>query len=390
VPGETVAGTPLPEQRSRDAARFSSAASRPALDRLAELARRLLGTASAQVSLLTEVQTVAGGAGLAPGAVGSTGPLADSLCTVTAAQRAPLAVDDAPRDGRVSHLPPVTGGAVGSYLGIPLTTLRGETVGALCVYGPEPRAWEDDDVEVLTQLSRSVIAELELAALSGEYQRTVDRWELAVDAAGVGSFDWDLVSGELLWDSRLLTLFGYGEHEFSRTIDDFNARVHPDDLARVSALLEEVLRTASPLDMEYRIVRPDGETRWIGARGRVLTDENGVATRVLGAAYDTTVVHEGESRVARVLESMSAAFIALDREWRFSYVNGEAERLLATSREQLLGGDIWELFPSRSGPTSRPTTAAPPRPVSSRPSRPTTRRRSTPGTRCARGPVRTA
>jgi PAS domain S-box-containing protein len=348
VPGETVAGTPVPSQRA-DSERFSSTTARASLDRLADLARRLLGTSSAQVSLLTDVQTVAGGAGLGPGAVGGTGSLADSLCTVTAGLGGPLSVTDAPADDRVAHLPPVTGGGVRSYLGVPLVTARGETVGALCAFDPSPRTWDDDDVDLLSQLARSVVAELELAALSGEYQRTVERWELAIGAAGVGSFDWDLRTGELLWDARLLALFGYGPGEFGRSIDDFNARVHPEDVARVASSLQRTIDECGSIGMEYRIVLPDGGTRWIAARGRALAGEGGVAARLIGAAYDTTDVHEGEARTSRVLESMSAAFYAVDRDWRFTYVNAEAERLLGLAREELLGGNLWTLFPAAVG-----------------------------------------
>jgi GAF domain-containing protein len=113
----------------------------PGLDRLVGLATRLLGVRSGQVSVLTDVQTVAAGAGLEPGAVGGTGPLADSLCTVTALSGGPLAVGRAVADPRVAGLSPVTSGAVGSYLGVPLADSRGHTIGVLCVFDPGPRDW---------------------------------------------------------------------------------------------------------------------------------------------------------------------------------------------------------------------------------------------------------
>lgn len=348
MPGETVAGAPVPRQRT-DVARYARVSAGPALDRLADLACRLLGTGSAQVSLLTDVQTVAGGAGLPPGTVGAASPLEHSLCHVTAGRGMPLTVADAPADSRVNTLPPVTGGAVGAYLGVPLVTSRGQTVGALCVFDAAPRSWDDAAVELLSSLAGSVVAELELAALSGEYQRTVDRWELAIDAAGVGSFDLDVRTGELLWDTRLLTLFGYRPDEFGRTIEDFNARVHPDDLTRVTATLEHAVTSCGTLDVEYRIVLPDTRVRWIASRGRAVAGDDGATERLLGAAYDTTDVHEGEARIARVLESMSAGFCALDAQWQVTYVNGEAERLLGRPREELLGGSIWELFPATMG-----------------------------------------
>ena len=100
------------------------------------------------------------------------------------------------------------------------------------------------------------------------------------------------------------------------------------------------------LEAEFRIVLPSGQTRWLRSRGRVLTDDTGSAVRFLGAGFDTTRQQGEQARVARVLESMNAAFFALDPDWRFEYVNGEAERLLLHSREELLGGSIWELFPA--------------------------------------------
>ncbi|MGZ4493105.1 MAG: SpoIIE family protein phosphatase [Nocardioides sp.] len=321
----------------------------PALNRLAELAARLLGSASAQVSLLTDVQTIAAGEGLAPGAVGSQGPLEESLCTVTVAGGTPLVVLDAPTDDRVSALPPVASGAVGAYLGVPLVASTGESIGALCVFDPGPRSWTPADVTLLQRLAEPVVAELELAALNEDYETGRVVWELAVDAAGVGAFDWHLASGELRWDARLLELFGLDRSTFGATIQAFNDTVHPEDLPRVTQVLNEAIAGCGTFTVEYRVVLPGGGVRWIAARGRALCDESGVAVRVLGAAYDTTAVQEGEGRVARVLESMPTAFFSLDHAWCFSYVNAEAEKLLGAGREALVGGHVWELFPDAVG-----------------------------------------
>ncbi|MGY1811343.1 SpoIIE family protein phosphatase [Blastococcus sp. SYSU D00820] len=317
-----------------------------ALDRLAELAARLLGTPSGQVALLEDVQVVAGGAGLAPGAVGGESPLEDSLCSVTAAGGVDLVVGDAPSDDRVRELPPVTSGQVGSYLGTPLTGDSGAVVGALCVFSPGPRTWSDTDVATLRQLAASVVTELELAALTGEYENDRVRHRLAAEAAGVGTFDWDLRTGELVWDARLIRMFGYSPETFDSTIDAFNERLHPDDLVRVTEALRASIDTLGDYEAEYRVVLPDGSTRWVQARGRTLADDNGTAIRVLGVAYDTTEARAVDFRVARVLESMPAGFYSLDHEWRFTHVNAEAERLLGRTREELLGRVLWEAFPA--------------------------------------------
>ena len=172
---------------------------------------------------------------------------------------------------------------------------------------------------------------------------------LAIDAAGIGSFDWDLTSGRLEWDDRLLEIFGYDRATWAGTIDAFVERLHPDDATRTLDALQHAIDTCGEYDAEFRVVLPTGETRWVQGRGRALADERGTAVRLLGAGYDTTEHRQTDVRVARVLESMNAAFFALDRGWRFAYVNGEAERVLGRSRGELLGGEIWELFPAAVG-----------------------------------------
>lgn len=340
-----------PESRRVGAARrlTEEVSSGHALDRLAELAARLLGTSQAQVSLMTDVHDVIGAAGLADGADRRRDALADSLCTITTRTAAPFAVPDARADARVSTLPPVTSGLARAYLGVPLLNDDGEAVGALCVFDAQPRVWSSEDVRILEQLAPSVMAELELAALAADFESTRLRWALAVEAAAIGTFDLDVRSGALRWDDRLLELFGYTDGSFDGTMSSFNDRLHPEDLPGVTSDIEGALADCGEIDLEYRIILPDGATRWVQARGRALCDRDGAAVRLIGAAYDATARREGDARLSRALESMSTAFYSLDRQWRFSYVNAEAERLLGRVREELLGASIWEEFPATVG-----------------------------------------
>src|SRR3712207_7588423 len=79
-------------------------------------------------------------------------------------------------------------------------------------------------------------------------------------------------SGELIWDERLIRMFGYTVEEFGHRIEAFNERLHPDDLPRVSEALQTSIETCGEYDAEYRVVLPDGETRWVHARGRTVPD----------------------------------------------------------------------------------------------------------------------
>jgi PAS domain S-box-containing protein len=333
--------------RVRAARRLRVAQSRsPAVDRLVELAARLLGAQAGQISLLDDVQSIAGVAGLPPGSATRQTGLTDTPCTLAAAGADVLAIPDARVDARVRSMPAVVSGMVLAYLGVPLVDSARNVVGTLCVFDPVPREWSDNDVATLRQLGASAVTELEYAALTGEFERQHLRWRLAMDAGGVSTFDWDLRTGELVWDEPLMAVFGYTLDDFDGTIEAFNRRLHPDDLPRVSEALRACIEGVGDFEAEYRVVRPDDETRWVQARGRALAGPDGSTIRVLGAAYDTTEDRNGDVRVSRVLEAMPAGFYSLDHEWRFTHVNAQAERLLGRRREELLGQVIWTAFPA--------------------------------------------
>src|SRR3954449_1183469 len=83
---------------------------------------------------------------------------------------------------------------------------------------------------------------------ASDLETTRLRAQLAIDAAGIGTFDWDLTTGRLTWDTRLIEMFGYDAASFEQTIEAFNARLHPDDLPRVTDALQTCIATQGELD----------------------------------------------------------------------------------------------------------------------------------------------
>jgi len=254
-----------------------------------------------------------------------------------------LVVPDAAADPRTAEAPEVRAGALGAVLAVPLLS-AGRPAGALAVTSAAPRRWSDDEVVVLEEIAAAVVTEGQRTDLADELESSRLRWGLAIEAAGVGGFDLDVATGRLEWDDRLISMFGYDPDGFARRLEDFESRLHPEDRRRVMADVAAAVDAVGDFASEYRIVLPGGAVRWISARGRAVVESDG-GTRLLGAAYDTTDVQSAEAGVRRVLESMSAAFYSLDHQWRFTYVNAEAERLLGRRREELLGGVLWDRFP---------------------------------------------
>jgi PAS domain-containing protein len=316
------------------------------VQRLANLAARLLGAPFAQVSLLAERdQVVAAAVGAAPGGVRRT-PAKDSLCSVTVASGEPLVVADAAGHPWVRDLPPVTSGQVSAYLGVLLSDAAGYALGSLCVYDDVPHPWSDADVETLTALAEALSAEL---ASDDAVDPTGVRLRLMADAADLGSYDLDLVTGVLVWDDRMLALHGVSRESFTGGLDDFRAVVHPEDMAVVQDAMDHAMVTLGDLMVEYRVVLAGGHHRWVKARGRVLGDMLGQPARIMGAAFDISAERGQREELNRVLETMPAAFVRVDREWTIGYVNAVAEGLYGRSRRQLVGMDLWEAFPEAVG-----------------------------------------
>ena len=178
-------------------------------------------------------------------------------------------------------------------------------------------------------------------------QRTL--LDLAVAAAGIGTFDWDLTTGLLRWDDRLLELFGYTASDLTETIEAFNNRLHHEDLDPVTALLQEAIDSCGDYSAEYRIVLPGGDLRWVAARGRALCDESGTTVRLLGSAWDISERQAGQARIAQIIEHMAVGFIAMDGDWTMTHINAEAQRIAARSASELIGRNFWAEFPAAIG-----------------------------------------
>ena len=177
----------------------------------------------------------------------------------------------------------------------------------------------------------------------------------AVRAAGAGAFEWDLTTGRVVCDPGMLVLLDLPPAPDGVVpAGSFLDRLDPADRERANQELRSALATGAPVDLEVRVSATGGGARWLGVRAHVTrvgdgADDDGAPTLLSGIALDTTEVRTAQDRGARVLEAIPTAFFALDRRWRFSYVNAEAERVLGASRRDLLGGVVWDLFPAALG-----------------------------------------
>jgi PAS domain S-box-containing protein len=173
--------------------------------------------------------------------------------------------------------------------------IGGSPRGLLCVYALEPGAFGPDQVELLRQVTLDVASGIEHvdgaerrlqaeAALSASEHRL----QLAMEAAALGAFDFDLQTGKIIWDGHTERMYGFEPGAFDGTYEAFAERVHADDLPKVNREVDAARDSHSIFSHEFRIVWPDGSEHWLLGRGGFLYRDSGEPYRMYGAVADIT------------------------------------------------------------------------------------------------------
>jgi PAS domain S-box-containing protein len=139
-------------------------------------------------------------------------------------------------------------------------------------------------------------AELEASTirlLESEQRRSV-----ALAAGQMGSWDWDVVSGECVWDDGQYRIFGVEPGSFELTFNNVRSFIHPEDLKRIHALVSNGLGDKRTFQTEARIIRPNGETRWCICAAALTPDAEGRIVRVSGVSIDISDRKDAEDRQA--------------------------------------------------------------------------------------------
>lgn len=123
-------------------------------------------------------------------------------------------------------------------------------------------------------------------------ERTVreneERLLLSQDIANVGTWDWDVETGGLIWSPQIYEIFGVSPDQFEASYENFIKFVHPEDREKVQTGVQKAIDLDVLYDVDHRIVLLDGEERFVHERGRVYRDEHGKAVRMIGVVLDIT------------------------------------------------------------------------------------------------------
>ncbi len=148
--------------------------------------------------------------------------------------------------------------------------------------------------------------------------------------AHVGSWEWDLQSGDCLWSKEMLRIYGFAGPTQPLTVDDFIARVHPEDQPRFADAVGAARLRGIPFSLHHRLLLEDGLTRIVHAQGTVETNEQGQVIRLVGASQDITMQREidaqlqqSESLYRAMAENLpNGSVFVVDRDMRYLLARG--------------------------------------------------------------------
>lgn len=140
------------------------------------------------------------------------------------------------------------------------------------------------------------------------------RRSLAIAAGKMGSWDWDWVNGDWMWDEGQYQILGLDPKAFQVTPSNIQSLIHPDDIGELRKALAHFAKGAKSYETEFRIIRPDGEIRWCVGTAAATIDKAGRVVRVSGVTIDITERKHAEQRqnlLAREVDHRAKNALAL-------------------------------------------------------------------------------
>ncbi|WP_027818972.1 helix-turn-helix domain-containing protein [Paraburkholderia bannensis] len=193
--------------------------------------------------------------------------------------------------------------------------------------------------EAVRDLGLAATPELPMTDLRRRYTAEImsneARMKQAQESAGIVTWEWNLVTDELIYSSNCAKLYGREIH----SNDEFWEILHPEDSIWLNAdALKDMVASKAPRVWDFRIVLPDGQIRWIESRVATLLDDAGRPVRVVGTTIDISARKEDESALLRRLQLLNdAARIAGVGAWR--WLRAQDELIVSDEWCRLFGVD---------------------------------------------------
>lgn len=174
--------------------------------------------------------------------------------------------------------------------------------------------------------------------------------------ASIGSWTWNLDTNELYYSDSVYAIYGLKAQSLSPGFANFGRFMHPDDRERMKEMPEKVRTAGEPMTVEYRIIRPDGQLRYLRGRNQPITTANG-QTIIIGATQDVTEeVLLQQQLMDRILfaevlqDTMPDRIIVTDSANNIVSWNKSCENFYKVKKEGVIGKNFFDVRPEAKVP----------------------------------------
>ncbi len=316
------------------------ASQRAEFDRLAALAAQMAGARAAL--LLDTARTpaeVLGGYGLAADAVAA---VLDACAPLLAAPT---------QDGQIA-----ANGNHAVWLPLPVANATAPLQAGLLLLEAPAGATASPALRTLASHAADVIALARRCDQIEQYNANMlreseSRLNLTEHTASAGSWSLQLSTREVVHSDEFATILGLGERERVRDLESMVRRYAPEWRSGIRQRLERCAQNGEPFDEEIQILVEGANPKWVRTVGTAVRGTHGEIVRIQGAIQDISAHKQAQQdtlrlamRLTTTLASITEAFVTLDRQCCFTYLNQESERLLQKTTADLLGQEVWQGF----------------------------------------------
>jgi len=186
----------------------------------------------------------------------------------------------------------------------------------------------------------------ELQLSQAALRKTEQDIEIAANAADLALWTWDIARNEVWLSRKARTVFGLSPSE-KLTTERIRNFIHPEDRDMVRKAVKNSLQTGAENPVEYRVMLPDGQIRWLVRRSRTAFDRGGKPVTMHGILFDITERKFAEEGFRLVVDAAPIAMMMADKEGRIILINKRVETLFGYARNELIGQPAEILIPER-------------------------------------------
>jgi PAS domain S-box-containing protein len=225
----------------------------------------------------------------------------------------------------------------------PLRTRDDRLIGVLATYWPSPALPSEREFQILDLYAREAVELIERLQSNAALRDSEERLRIALRAARMGTWDWNLLTGEILWSAEHNKLYDLPADRRSGSYDAFMASVHPDDRLHMATELAYAAKHHSHFVAEMRTIHRDGSLHWIEGNAQTVYDAGGKAVRMVGVVRDITEqktatekLRASRRRLAAIFSQAAVGLSEISVTGQIKRVNGAACLIVGRTQDEIL------------------------------------------------------